>query len=291
MQWHSPSRPILACLAVCGFILIVAGADLAHTESRLPDFPSRDCQPDQASCFNAQLSEDQATERAAEPLQREYDSRAWLYAFAALATAAVATAWSMRTNPRTEWPRIFTNLGVVGVWLGIGVIVVLVATDGNAVSPPPAPLLMLPVVLLVAAAAGTLIGRSEGWAVQSQADDIRDRVLHIGKLAIHIGTAGQAKRSRVEELARWLGTAALALTTVTCVLALIFILAQPGCDSGGGPPRWTDPIDSVAAVAAIGGMAAGIGALIMRRWIAALISLIGCPVALLLVLVSTCAFS
>ncbi len=46
----------------------------------------------------------------------------------------------------------------------------------------------------------------------------------------------------------------------------------------------------MAAVAAIGGMAAGIGALILRRWIPALISLIACPVALLFVLGSTCAF-
>jgi hypothetical protein len=291
MQWHTPTRPVLACLGVCAFILIFAAVDLAHTESRLPDFPSRDCQPDQAACFNAELSDDQARERAAEPLQREYDSRAWLYAFAALATVAVATAWSLRTRPRTEWLQVFTNLGVIGVWLGIGVIIVLVATDGNVVSPPPAPLLMLPVVLLVAAAAGTLIGRSEGWAVQSQSDQIRERVVQIGKLAIHIGTAGEAKRSRMEELARWLATAALVLTSVTCALALIFILAQPGCDSGGGPPQWTDPIDSVAAVAAIAGMTTGIGALILRRWIAALIALIGCPVALLLVLVSTCAFS
>lgn len=276
---------------MCAFILIVAAADIAHTESRLPDFPSRDCQPDAAACFNAQLSEGVARERAAEPLQREYDSRAWLYAFAILAIAAVATAWNMRTSPRTEWLRIFTNLGVIGVWLGIGVIVVLVSTDGNAVAPSAAPMLMLPVVLLVAAAAGTLIGRSEGWAVQSQSDELRERVLQVGKLAIHIWTAGQAKRSRMEELARWLASAALALTGVTCVLALIFVLAQPGCSQGGGPPHWTDPIDAVTAVAAIAGMAAGVGALILRRWIAALISLVGCPVALLLVLVSTCAFS
>jgi hypothetical protein len=291
MRWHSPSRPIAACLAVCAFILGVAVADLVHTESRVPDFSARQCQPDQASCFNAQLSESLARERAADPLQREYDSRAWLYAFAILATIAVGTAWSLRTNPRTEWPRIFTNLGVIGVWLGIGVIVVLVATDGDAVEPPAAPMLMLPVVLLVAAAAGTLFGRSEGWAVQGQTDEVRERVLHLGKLAIHVGTAGQAKRSRMEELARWLANAALGLTAVTCVLALVFILAQPGCETGGGPPQWTDPIDSIAAVAAVAGVAAGIGALILRRWIAALISLIGCPVALLLVLVSTCAFS
>ena len=277
-------------MALCGFILIVATADLAHTESRLPDFPSRGCQADQASCFNAQLSEVVARERAAEPLQQQYDSRAWLYAFAILATAAVATAWSMRANPRTEWLRIFTNLGVIGVWLGIAVIVVLVATDGSALAPPPAPVLMLPVVLLVAAVAGTLIGRSEGWAERSQADDLRERVLHLGKLAIHIGTAGQVKRSRMEELARWFAAPALGFTAITCVLAIAFALAQPGCTGSGGPPRWTDPIDAVAAVAAIAGMASGVGALLLRRWIAALIGLVGCPVALLLVLVSTCTF-
>jgi hypothetical protein len=291
MRWTSPSRPTLACVTACAFILVVATADLAHTSSRLPDVPAQYCQTDQAACFNAQLSEAVARDRAADPLQREYDSRAWLYAFAILATIALATAWTLRTNPRTEWLRIFTNLGVIGVWGGIAVIVVLVATDGNAVEPPAAPLLMLPVVMLVAAGAGTLIGRSEGWSEQSQADDLRERVLHLGKLAIHIGTAGQVKRSRMEELARWLANVALALAAVTCVLALVFVLAQPGCSGTGGPPRWTDPIDAVTAVAAIAGMAAGIGALILRRWIAALIALVGCPVALLLLLVSTCAFS
>lgn len=285
------STQVLACVGVCGFILIVATADLAHTESRLPDFSSRDCQPNQASCFNAELSEGFARSRAAEPLQSEYDSRAWVYVCAILATIAVATAWTLRAHPRTEWLRIFTNLGVIGVWVGIGVIVLLVSTDGNALTPPAAPLLMLPVGLLVAAGTGTLIGRSEGWAVRTPADDIRERVLHIGKLAIHVGTAGQARRSRMEELARWLATVALVLTGVTCLLALAFVLAQPGCETGGGPPGWSNTIDAMAAVAAILGMAAGIGALILRRWIAALISLIGCPVALLLVLASTCAFS
>jgi hypothetical protein len=289
-RWPAPSRPTLFCLMLCALILIWAGVDLAHTESRLPDFPSRACEPDQASCFNAKLSESLARDRAADPLQRQYDSRAWVYAFAILAIGALATAYSLRSNPRTEWLRIFTNLGVTGVWLGIGVIIVLVSTDGNAVTPPPAQLLMLPVVLLVAALTGTLIGRSEGWAERRQADDVRERVVHLGKLAIHVGTAGQAKRSRMEELARWLSAAALALTAITCVLAFAFVLAQPGCGTSGGPPSWTDPIDSVAAVAAIAGMAAGVGALVLRRWVAALISLIACPVALLFVLSSTCAF-
>jgi hypothetical protein len=278
------------CLGLCALILVLAAVDLAHTESRLPDFPSLGCQRGEASCFNAQLSESVANDMAAQPLQRQYDSRAWLYAFAILAIGAVATAYSLRSNPRTEWLRVFTNLGVTGVWFGIGVIVVLLTTDGDAVTPPPAPLLMLPVVLLVAAVTGTLIGRSEGWAEPRQASGVQERIVHIGKLAIHVGTAGQAKRSRLEGLARWLAAAALALTAVTCVFALAFVLAQPGCATTGGPPSWSTPIDSVAAVAAIGGMAAGVGALILRRWIAALISLIACPVALLFVLASTCAF-
>jgi hypothetical protein len=289
-RWRPPSRYVVASLALCALILILAGVDLAHTTSRLPDFPSRACEPDEAACFNAQLSESVARERAAEPLQREFDSRAWLYAFAILAIGTVATAYGMRAKPRTEWPRIFTNLGVTGVWLGIGVTLLLVATDGDAVTPPPAPLLMLPVALLVAAATGTLIGRSEGWAERSQTDGIRERVFHIGKLAIHVGTAGQARRSRIEQVARWLSSLAVAFTAVTCGLAFIFVLAQPDCGTTGSPPLWTDPIDSVAAVAAVAGMAAGIGALILRRWIASLISLIGCPVALLFVLASTCAF-
>ena len=48
--------------------------------------------------------------------------------------------------------------------------------------------------------------------MESQSDGIRERVVHLGKLAIHVGTAGQVKRSRMEELTRWLANAALALT-------------------------------------------------------------------------------
>jgi hypothetical protein len=287
---RAPSHQVLACLGICALIVIVAGVDLAHTESRLPGVSPRACQPDDSSCFNAVLSEQLARERAADPLQDQFDSRAWLYSFAILATIAVTVAYMLRTRQRAEWPRVFTNLGVTGVWVGIAVVVLLLVTDGSSVKPPPAQTLMLPVVLLVAASVGTLIVRSEGWAERNQADGVRDRVIQIGWLALHVGTAGQARRTRMEELARRLAIVALALTAVTCALAFLFVVAQPGCDTGGGTPDWTDPIDSIAAVTAIGGMAAGIGTLILRRWIVALISLVACPVALLFVLASTCAF-
>jgi hypothetical protein len=179
---------------------------------------------------------------------------------------------------------------VVGVWLGIGATVLLLATDGSSLSPPPGPTLLLPVVLLVAAAGGTLFGRSEGWAEQGQADGVREGVMRIGGIAIQIGTAGQVRRSRTEKLTRWLLTAAAALTALACVLALLALLGEPDCSTNDSPPGWTDPLDALAGVAAIGGMTAAIGALLLRRWIAALISLAVCPIALLIVLASTCAF-
>jgi hypothetical protein len=290
LRLRAPSRYLLACVVLCALIAGAAAADLLHTESRLPDVSTPPCGRDSPTCQNAKLSEQLARDRAAEPLQDQYDSRAWLYAFAILAIAALGTAYALRSRRRTAWPQIFTNLGVAGVWLGIGAIVLLLATDGSSLAPPPAPTLVLPVLVLVAAAAGTLIGREEGWAEEGQVDGVRERAVQVGKVAIHLGTAGQARRSRLEELARLLSTATLALSGITCLLALIFVLAQPGCETNGSPPGWTNPVDSVAAVTAIGGMATAIGALLLRRWIVAAVSLVVCPVALLLVLASTCAF-
>jgi hypothetical protein len=284
-----PAEPTLVCVALCALILGFSAADLVHTESRLPD-DSAACDPTSSACVNARLSEQHARDRAAEPLQDQYDSRAWLYSFAILAIVGLTVAYRLRSTPRADWLRIFTNLGVIGVWLGLAAIGLLLVTDGSSVAPPPAPTLMLPVALLVAAASGTLVGRSEGWAEQSQVNGVREMFIEAGKLAIDIGTRGQVRRSRMEELAGGLSLITIGLTAVTCLFALVFVLAQPGCDASASPPGWTNPIDSVAAVTAIGGMAAAVGALVMRRWIVALAGLFVCPVALLFVLASTCAF-
>jgi hypothetical protein len=284
-----PSQAALACLALCALILGFATADLVHTESRLPDVGAA-CRESDAACRNARLSEQLARDRAAEPLQDQFDSRAWVYSFAILAIVALTVAYRLRSSPRNEWIRIFTNLGVTGVWLGIGSVVLLLATDGSSMAPPPAPTLMIPVVLVVAAAGGTLVGRSEGWAAQTSAGGIREMFVQAGKLVIDIGTAGQVRRSRMEELAGWLSLITIGLTAVTCLFAFVFVLAQPGCDASASPPGWTNPVDSIAAVTAIGAMAAAVGALLLRRWIAALVGLVICPVAVLFVLASTCAF-
>jgi hypothetical protein len=261
LRFRAPSHQTLFGVALCALILAFAAADLIHTESGLPDV-SPACPRNDDACRNVRLSEQLARDRAAEPRQDQYDSRAWLYAFAVLAIVALTVAYRLRSAPRTDWIRIYTNLGVTGVWLGIVAVVLLLATDGSSLAPPPGPTLTIPVVLLVAAAAGTLTGLSEGWAQQGQAD----------------GVAG------------WLSFATLLLTALTCLFALVFVLAQPGCDASASPPDWTNPVDSIAAVTAIGAMVAAVGALLLRRWIVALVGLVVCPVALIFVLASTCAF-
>lgn len=288
---HAPSAATLACLALCVLIAAVAVVDYAHTESRLPDAEKRDCEPTNLDCFTANLEQELARERAAEPLQDQFNSRAWLYASAILATVAVAVAHSLRSRPRKEWLQVFTNIGVAGVWLGIGMVILLLIADEAAIRIRAAPGLTIPVVLLVGAAGGTLVGRSERWAEESPADGVRKRAKDLGEVAIHLGTGGAAKRSRLEQLAGWFAYAAVGLTALTVILAVAFISPQPECPAvDESPPGWTNPIDSAAAVTGVLAIAAGIAGLVLRRWIAALVSLAVNPVALLLIVASTCAF-
>ena len=244
---------------------------------------------DRSGLSEAGLSEQVARDRAAAPLQDRYDSRAWLYSFAILAIVALTVAYALHSSLRREWLRIFTNLGVTGVWLGLGAVVLLLATDGTSVSPPPGPTLMIPVVLLVAAAAGTLMGRSEGWAQQGQPNGVMEMFMQAGMLALHIGTAGQLKRSRMEELAEALARDDRA-DRAHVSLRRRLRAGQPGCDASASPPDWTSPIDSVAAVTAIGRSPPRWALFLLRRWVVSLVGLVVCPVAVLFVLASTCAF-
>jgi hypothetical protein len=286
-----PSRPTLACLTLCGVIAGIAAIDYAHAESRVPEASPRPCDQTNLDCYTANRREQLGRDRAAEPLEDQYNSRAWLYAFVILSLGAVATANTLRSHPRRGWPRIFSNLGVIGVWVGIAAIVLLLVVEDSSITIRAGPALTIPVALLAAAAIGTLIARSEGWAEESAADGVRERAIHLGRIAIHVGTAGAARQSRIDRLAWWFSVSALGLTAITAVLAVAFILPQPDCGGGGGsPPAWTSPIDSVAAVTGIGAIAAGVAGLLLRRWIPALVSLVANPIALLLIVASTCAF-
>jgi hypothetical protein len=119
--------------------------------------------------------------------------------------------------------------------------------------------------------------------------DVRGGATAVGKRAIDIGTGGAARRAQYDKLARWLTLATLALTGLTIALGIAFVIAQPGCDSEVNPGDWTDTVGSISAFSAIAAIASGIGALLLRRWVPALIALVVNPVVGLAMIISTCA--
>jgi hypothetical protein len=283
------SRPTLACIGLCAAVLVFASADLAHTASRVPEIPSYAprCAKADRECFGQGFRARSASVRQRDRLQDQFDTRSWLYAFGIAGLVAVAVAYSLRSSRRTEWPRVFTNLGVIGVWWAIASTIVLLVTAGDRISVAAGPLSTVPVLLIAAAAVGAWLGRSEGWAHESQVDEVIRHASMLRSVVLHLGTRGASSRSKLEGLARWFSIAALALTGATVVLAVAFSLPQPGC-GGGGTPVWTDPVGAAAAVAAVAAVAAGVGALVLRHWVPALFSLVVCPAAFLVMILSTC---
>jgi hypothetical protein len=285
------SRPSLACAAFCAAVVAIAAVDVAHTRGRVPPVPPADCGTDRA-CNEARDAELAERSREAERLEQQLGSRSWLYASAVIAVITLATALSLRSRPRRGWQRAFTNLGIIGVWSGIAIVALLILDhESSPVSIRAAPALAPAVTMLVAAGLGTVIGRVEQWdRPPGLVDDVRDGAAAVGKRAIDIGTGGGAARAQLDKLARWLTMAGLALTGLTVALAVAFIAAQPSCDGIEIAPDWTETVASISAVVAIAAIAAGIGALLLRRWIPALVVLVANPVVGLAMLASTCAF-
>lgn len=286
------SRPTLACVVFCGVVVVTAGADLARTRDRIPPVPSANCGAD-AACNAAQTAELAERDREAERLEQQFGAPSWVYGSATIAAIALVTALGMRSRPRQRWPQVFTNLGIVGVWSGLVIVGVLVVDEGaSLVSIRAAPALAPAVIMLVAAGLGTLVSRVEGWEEPpGLVDDVRGGATAVGKRAIDIGTGGAASRAQLGKLARWLTTGSLAFTGLTVALAVAFIPAQPGCEGDEIAADWTDTVAAISALTAVAAIAAGIGALLLRRWIPAAIVLIANPLAGLLMLASTCAFS
>jgi hypothetical protein len=276
----------LACAAVCAVVLGIAAADYAHLESRVPPVPPADCGSSE-SCNEARNAQILARLKLSTSTEQQFQSRAWLYTFAIVATIAVATAVAMRSRRRPGWQRIFTNLGIAGVWSGIAATILLLLNDGDPVALPAAPLYAPAVLMVAAAATGTVTGRRQGWADTDAVAEARAGATAVGKWAL----GGLLRGSRRDTAARFFSTWAFAFTGATIFLALVFIPPQPACGGGGGePPGWTDAMQAIAGITLIGAIAAGIGALLLRRWLPALVSLVANPIALLLMVASTCAF-
>jgi hypothetical protein len=292
------SSTTLACAAFCAVVLTVGAVDFAHTQSRVPGVPAPTCGAD-PGCNQARNAD--ISDRVGEIsiLEDLYRSRAWLYSFGVIAAIAVATAASLRTRRRKDWPRVFNNLGVTGVWSGIGVTVLVVLTDDDVVSLPTAPVYAPSLAMLAAAAVGTVVGRSQDWGATDPVSEGIAGAKALGKRALG-GVASQSPDAfghpvsgpRREAAARWFTIVSLGLTAATIALALIFMGPQPACGGSdtSGAPAWTDTVGAAAGVTAIVAIAAGIGALLLRRWLVAVISLVANPIAVGLMIASTCAF-
>jgi hypothetical protein len=288
----------LGCVAVCGVILAIAAVDFAHTQSRVPAVPPANCGSN-ASCNDARNAE--ISDRVGEIslLEDQFRSRAWLYSFGVIAAIAVATAVGLRTRRRKDRPRVVNNLGVTGVWTGIAVTALLFVTDDDVVALPGAPLYAPSLAMLAAAAVGAVLGRTQDWAETDPLSEARHGLKSLGKRAFGEVSSrspdafGQpASGPRREAAARWFTIVALSLTGATIVLALIFMGPQPSCGGSetNGAPAWADTVGAAAGVTAIGAIAAGVGALLLRRWVVAAISLAVNPIAIGLMIASTCAF-
>jgi DNA-binding transcriptional regulator of glucitol operon len=277
----------LACTAFCTVVLGVAAADFAHVQSRVPPLPPADCGA-VAACNDARNAEIDERRREAMALEEQFEARAWLYAFAIIAAIAVAAAVSLRFRRQIDWPRLFTNLGIAGVWSGIGATVILVLTNDQVVSVPSAPAYAPAVVMIAAAAVGTLAARTQDWDETDPVTEARAGAAALGKRAL----GGLGYRPSFDTVARWLSIGAFAFTGLTVILAIVFIGPQPGCGGSntGGGPGWTDTVGAIAAITAIGAIASGVGALLLRRWLPSLVSLVVNPFAFLFMVASTCAF-
>ena len=284
------SRFTQACLAVCAAVLAIAALDYAHIEDRVPPVPPPNC-GSSPTCNDARNAQIAARLELSTSLEQQFQSRAWLYACAIAAAIAVAAAVALRARRRIGWQRVFTNLGVAGVWSGIAATVLLVVNDGDPVALPSAPLYTPAVLMIAAAVVGTVMGRRERWGDTDAVAEARAEATAVGKSVGRWALGGLLADSHRDAAGEFFSTWAFALSAATVALALLFIPPQPPCGGGGGePPGWTDAVEAIAGITSIGAIAAGIAALLLRRWLPALVSLAANPIALLLMAAATCAF-
>jgi len=145
--------------------------------------------------------------------------------------------------------------------------------------------------MIAAAAVGTVMGRREGWGDSDAVAEARAATSAVGKSVGKWALRPLLEESRRDAAAEFFTTWAFALSAATIALALIFITPQPACGgTGGEPPGWSDTVGAIAGITSIGAIAAGIAALLLRRWVPALVSLVASPAALLFMAASTCAF-
>ena len=246
--------------------------DYRVTLSRVPPVPAL-CRVSTPECEDARNREFVGWNERKAALEGDHGRRAWVYSVALLAAALGLTAVALqRCSAPSERRRIFANIGVGGVALGLIAPGLIWVADSTAIEPAVLPAYFPSVILLAVAAAGGTITRFRTGKRREPAE-------------------GRSERSWKRRLRR-VPLAGLGLTAVTLVLARIFIEQQPSC--GGSEtevaPGWTDYVLWSALATSVGAAAFGVLGLLVRRWFIALVCFTVNPVVLFVMAASTCAF-
>jgi hypothetical protein len=261
-------RLLLGGLVSCA-VLAVAVVDFVRTADRIPATPTWRCDPSDSGCVDRTNARFEAVARKSQRIEEDYGRRAWLYG-AAIAVAALASTGLLLLGARSapERRRLGRNLGTAGVGIGLLTLVALLLADPDELTEAATDPAFLPsgAILLVAVVAS-------------------------------LTTLGQApirpeQASKPERAGRWVAIAALAFTGLTVVLAVIDIQPRPSCGGAESEaaPEWADALIPFVSVSAIAAIALGLAALLFRRWLTALASLVVTSLAYILMIGSTCAF-
>jgi hypothetical protein len=255
-----PSAVTAAAVAVVLVVVAAAVVDFRRTEDQVPPVPPL-CVPDTAACNAARNAQFGPRLERIEQLEREYRGRAWLYAAVVVGAIAVATVAALR---RGRSRRVFANLGALGVaWLILVTVALLFGFPATEIDPPPAAMYAPAVAMLLAALVGGALTHGEADTLPRVSRGLAAR----GVLALGWG-----------------------LAAVTILLAWIYGSVQPGCGSEEQPPSWDDALAAATLGTALATVAVAVVALVLRRWVSALVWVLVAPAALLYLAASSCAF-
>jgi hypothetical protein len=260
----TPSAVTAAAAAVAVVAVAGAIADFRRTEDRVPPIPPL-CAPESTTCDDARNAQLGVRLDRIHQIEREYDGRAWLYAAIVVGAVAVATVVALRHGrPR----RVFANLGAIGVGAAIAVTLVLYlgAFRPRTLELPAGPLYAPAGALLLAAAIGGGLTRWDPGAAEALPRVSRGR------------------------LARGVAVVGWGLTGLTILLAWLFGAVQPGCGSEEQPPSWDDAVAAATLATVLAGVVVAVVALVLRRWVTALVWVLVGPAALFYLAASSCAF-
>lgn len=248
-----PRRGLAWAVGAVAAIVAVGAIDYQLTVDRLPEIgPSATPAAD----------DDDLIERG--EIQDGYQARIFVYGLAVLGIVAALVVAALRAAPAARRRDLFADLGAAGVALGLAV-AYLEVREPNLLSDASSSLAlwMTPIAMVLTAAVGSLSGwlRGEGEGPE------------------HAGSRGPF--SSMPKVA----IGALVLTFLTYVA---IALGHDGRQCGEPKPAGSDELIVAGAWLGIGAGVLGLVSLLKRRWVVALISVLGFLGGLLSAVISAC---